>query len=132
MSERDIYQLFDEALGVTNKALEENRDSKVLGTLISAGDKFLEGHKAGVEIYDEEPSKPFDYFTIRYLNGKLEILARGKSEHDTEWKVSRAYLKDVADNPQKYIDNPAKLNLDWLKARLPDSVRAVREGAEAD
>lgn len=130
MTERDIYQLFDAALGVTNKALEENRDSKILGTLISAADKVLESHKAGVEIYDEDPSKPFDYFTIRYLNGKLEIVSRGKSEHDTEWKVSREYLQDVADNPQKYIDNPAKLNLDWLKARIPDGARAMSEGKD--
>ena len=129
MTEKDIYTLFDDAMGVTNKAIKKNRDATFFGPLISAWDKFLDGHKAGVAVYDEDPEKPFDYFTIRYLNGKFEILSRGKSEHDTEWKVSREYLQSVVDEPQKYIDNPSKLNLDWLKARLPDSAQAMLKKA---
>lgn len=125
MTKQDIYELFTGALDVTNRALKENRDSRFLGTLISAWDKFLDGHKAGVEIYDEDPKKPFDYFTIRYLNEKFEIVSRGKSEHDTEWKVSREYLQSIVDDPQQYIDNPTKLDLDWLKHRLPDAASSM-------
>jgi len=106
-------------------------DYDVLGPLISAWDKFLDGHKAGVEIYDEDPNKPFDYFTIRYLNKKFEIVSRGKSEHDTEWKVSREYLQSIVDDPQKYIDNPTKLDLDWLKHRLPDAASPAAARAAA-
>ena len=129
MTNRDIYEVFTDALDVTNRALDKNRGSGFYGTLISAWDKFLDGHKAGVAIYDEEPDKPFDYFTLRYLNGKFEILSRGKSAHDTEWKVSREYLQSVADDPQKYIDNPAKLDLEWLKSRLPESARNMLKKA---
>jgi hypothetical protein len=129
MSKKDIYELFTGALDVTNRSLEKNRDSGFFGALISAWDKFLDGHKAGVAIYDEDPSKPFDYFTIRYLNEKFEILSRGKSEHDTEWKVSRDYLQSIVDDPKKYIDNPAKLDLDWLKERLPDAASSMLKKA---
>lgn len=129
MTEKDIYTLFDGAMGVTNKAIEKNRDAPFFGPLIKAWDQFLDGHKAGIAVYDQDPEKPFDYFTIRYLNGKFEILSRGKSEHDTEWKVSRDYLQSVVDEPQKYIDSPSKLDLDWLKSRLPDSAQAVLKKA---
>jgi hypothetical protein len=110
-----------DALDVTNRALEAHRDSGFMKNLVAAWDKFLDGHKAGVAIYDSDPDQPFDYFTIRYLNKKFEILSRGKSEHDTEWKVSRDYLQSIVDNPQEYIEHPSKLDLDWLKDRLPDA-----------
>jgi len=126
---KDIYELFTEALDVTNRSLEKNRGSGFYGTLISAWDKYLDGHKAGVSIYDEDPAKPFDYFTIRYMKGKFEIQSRGKSEHDTEWKVSRKYLKSLADDPQTYIDHPAKLDIDWLKDRLPDAAMSLLKKA---
>lgn len=129
MAERDIYDLFTDALDVTNRSLKENRDAGFFGKLVSAWDKYMDGHKAGVAIYDKEPKHPFDYFTIRYLNGKFEILSRGKSEHDTEWKVSRKYLQSVTEEPQKYIDNPLKLDLDWLKDRLPDAAAGMLKKA---
>jgi hypothetical protein len=125
MNDRDVYQLFTGALDVVNRSLKENRDTKVIGTVISAFDKYLDGHKAGVEIYKEDPGKPYDYFTIRYHNKKFEIDSRGKSEKDTEWKVSQEYLESIVDDPQKYIDNPAKLDLDWLKHRLPDAASSM-------
>ena len=125
MTSKDIYEVFTKALDVTNKSLEKNRDSGAFKPIIAAWDKVLEGHKAGVEIYEEDPAKPFDYFTIRYLNKKFEILSRGKSEHDTEWKVSREYLESVVNDPQKYIDNPAKLDIEWLKHRLPDAASSM-------
>jgi hypothetical protein len=129
MTSKDIYTLFTDALDVMNQALEKHRDSGFMKGLVAAADKFLDGHKAGVEIYDEDPGKPFDYFTIRYLNDKFEILSRGKSEHDTEWKVSRDYLQAIVDDPQKYIDHPSKLDLDWLKHRLPDAASSLLEKA---
>lgn len=129
MSEKDIYDLFMKALDVTNRSLEENRDSAFYGTLISGMDKYLDGHKAGVAIYDEDPKKPFDYFTLRYANGKFEIQSRGKSEHDTEWRVSREYLASLAENPDTYIKHPAKLDIDWLRHLLPDSVNSMLKKA---
>ena len=129
MNARDIYDLFTGALDVTNKAIDENRDSGFYGALISAWDKYLDGHKAGVAVYDEDPDQPFDYFTIRYAHGKFELQSRGKSEHDTEWKVSREYLQSLVDDPQAYIDHPAKLDIDWLKDRLPDAAASLLKKA---
>jgi hypothetical protein len=129
MRDEDIYDLFTEALDVTNRALDANRDSAFYGTLISGMDKYLDGHKAAVAVYDDDPQEPFDYFTVRYLNGKFEILARGKSEHDTEWRVSREYLDSVARNPDEYIEHPARLDIDWLRHLLPDSVNTLLKKA---
>jgi hypothetical protein len=33
---------------------------------------------------------------------------------DIDWKVSRDYLRKVSSNPDQYIDNPARLDVDWL------------------
>lgn len=125
MNDTDIYELFTQALTVTNRSLKENRGSGVYGALLSAWNKYLDGHRAGVAIYDENPDKPFDYFTIRYMNGRFELQSRGKSEHDTEWKVSRDYLRSLANNPQTYIDHPSRLDIDWLKDRLPDAAASM-------
>ncbi|HKL63677.1 MAG TPA: hypothetical protein VJ883_09940 [Woeseiaceae bacterium] len=129
MSDKDIYDLFTEALDVTNRALDANRDSAFYGTLISGMDKYLDGHRAAVAVSDDDPQEPFDYFTVRYLTGKFEILSRGKSEHDTEWRVSREYLDSVARNPDEYIEQPAKLDIEWLRHMLPDSVNTLLKKA---
>jgi len=125
MNDRDIYELFTKALTVTNESLRENRGSGVYGALLSAWDKYLDGHRAGVAVYGDDPDQPFDYFTIRYMHGRFELQSRGKSEHDTEWKVSRDYLRSVADNPQTYIEHPSRLDIDWLKERLPDAAASM-------
>jgi len=131
MTDRDIYELFTRALTVTNRSLRENRGSGVYGALLSAWDKYLDGHRAGVAVYDGNPEEPFDYFTIRYMNGRFELQSRGKSEHDTEWKVSRDYLRSLADNPQTYIDHPSRLDIDWLRDRLPDAAASMLKKASS-
>jgi len=113
----DTYTLFMGALDVVNEALEQNRDSKVFGFAIKTAEKNLSGQRLGVAIYADEPSSPFDYFTLRFTEGRFELYSRGKDEPDIAWKVSQDYLKDLVEHPQKYIDNPVKLDLDWLKDR---------------
>lgn len=114
----DTYGLFMSALDVVNEALQTHRDSAVLGPLLQGGEKLLGGKQFGVAIYRDDPDTPFDYFTLRLTGGRFELLARGKEAPDIAWKVSQDYLRDVADNPQDYIDNPAKLDLDWLRHRV--------------
>jgi hypothetical protein len=125
MADANAYQLFIDALDVINRSLAANRDKGVWGKLIGAFDKYIDGHHSAVAVYDENPSAPFAYYTIRYLGGRFELVQQGKGEYDTEWKVSRDYLKSVVDDPQKYIDHPAMLDLDWLKSILPDKAASL-------
>jgi hypothetical protein len=127
MEPQERYDLFMEALDVTNQALDANRDEGAYGKMLDVFDDRLDGHRSAVAIYDDDPSEPFDYFTVRYLDGQFELVERGRGEHDSEWKVSVDYLESLRNDPETYIENPIRLDLDWLIDRLPDSVNAILE-----
>ncbi len=114
----DSYKMLMGALDVFNEALDQYREKPVIKSLISLIDKHAEGRKFGVAVYDSDPDKPFDYFTLRLHNKRLELAARGKYSPDIDWKASMDYLKDVNQNSEDYIRNPLKLDFDWLKDRL--------------
>ena len=130
MDNRERYDLFMEALDVTNRALETNRGEGVYGKLLEIFDEHLEGHRAAVAVYDEDPAEPFDHFTIRFLDGRFELVERGKGEHDTQWKVSTDYLRSLRDDPEKYVEHPTRLDWDWVTDRLPDSINSFVESVE--
>lgn len=127
MTQPNTYDLFMDALDVVNRSMEANRGEGVYGNLIELFDDHLEGHRSAVAIYEDDPGAPFDYFTIRHLDGRFELAERGRGEHDSEWKVSREYLESLVEEPETYIEHPEKLDLDWLATRLPDSARALLE-----
>lgn len=128
---KDTYKLFLNGLDVVNQSIEENRGQGVYGKLIEKFDDRLDGHRSAVAVYEDDPANPFDYFTIRYLDGRFELVARGKEDHDTRWRVSREYLESLVDHPKEYIEHPSKLDLDWLKTRLPDSAARLFDQVRA-
>ena len=118
MTDRDTISLFTKALNVMNSALEAHQDEMPYSALLKATEKVMGDRKLGVAVYESDPGNPFDYFTIRFREGSFELDAHGKKDPDLAWKVSREYLEKVAGSPQEYIDNPLKLDWDWLKSRV--------------
>lgn len=118
MGNRDTVALFTEALNVVNGALAEHKDSLPYKPILSGSEKVLGDRNIGVAVYEKDPSAPFDFFTIRFREGAFELVSRGKQEPEVAWKVSREYLQKVTENPQDYIEHPAKLDWDWLKSRV--------------
>lgn len=116
----DSYKMLNGALDVVNESMDKYRDKPVIKSVMSLVDDQTAGRKFGVAIYGENPEHPFDYYTIRLHNKRLEMVSRGKDHPDIDWKVSIDYLEDINDEPQKYVDNPLKLDFDWLKHRLQD------------
>jgi len=56
---------------------------------------------------------------VRFSNGRFELVGRGKREDPgITWTVSRGYLETVVEDPDRYLEHPEKLDLDWLKSRL--------------
>lgn len=117
----DSYDMFLGALDVLNKSMDNFRDKPVLKDLLALVDGQTAGRKFGVAVYADDPEKPFDYYTIRLHNKRFEMVSRGKDAPDIDWKVSTEFLQDINDNPQDYISNPLKFDLDWLKHRLSDA-----------
>jgi hypothetical protein len=114
----NTYDLFMGYLDTVNEALDAHSDTPVIGQVLSLMKKAGSGKKFGAAIYKSDPQSPFDYFTVRLANGKFELDARGKDDPDIDWRVSQEFLVNVNEEPQKYIDNPALLDLDWIKTRL--------------
>lgn len=117
----DSYSLFLGALDVINDALSSLQEKPLIKDIISLMGKQASGKQFGVEIYSDNPDTPHDYYTIRVNNQRLELVSRGKDAPKIDWKVSTAYLQDINENPQKYVDSPLKLDIDWLKHRLSDA-----------
>jgi len=124
MTNTQTYSLFMDALDVVNRSLKANRGKGVYGRLLDAMSQFLNGHTSAVAVYEDDPGAPFDYYTIRYVDGLFELEEHGRGGHDSEWKVSRKYLLSLVDHPETYIEHPARMDLDWLADRLPESTKA--------
>ena len=117
-NEKDSYEQFMGALEVTNDALTELRDTPVIKSIVELMDKQAEGRKFGVAVYENDAENPHDYFTVRMHNSKLQLASPGKDAPDIDWTVSMHYLRDINQNPKKYIEDPWKLDVEWLKNRL--------------
>ncbi|MEZ6144036.1 MAG: hypothetical protein R3B91_01120 [Planctomycetaceae bacterium] len=119
MATDSTYDLFIQAMNVTNAAMEANSESIALKPMLTACSQELANEDFGVAIYDNDPANPVDHFTIR-LKGVSFVLVSHDSPADTDptWKVSKMYLRDVISNPRKYIDHPSLLAFDWLRRRL--------------
>ena len=118
---QDTYTLFMGAIDVSNRALDTVRDKPVLSDLLELMEKQASGRKFGVAVYGDDPATPHDYFTVRVQNHMIQLVSHGKDAPDIDWKVSEDYLRDVNENPDSYVENPLKLDLDWLRHRLSDA-----------
>jgi hypothetical protein len=118
MKVTDETALFTDALHVMNRALEENREAMPWSQMIKAANLIADRLKIGVAVYADDPATPHDYYTVCFSDGKFELLEHGKSEVKIAWKVPRAFLEKVTENPEEYVNNPAKLDWDWFKERL--------------
>lgn len=125
MTPTGLDPLFDSALQVVNRSLAANRDHAVFGPVLRLADEHLEDHKANIVVYEDDPASKEAFYTVRWSDGALHLLTRGKGPHDTQWKVSREYLQSLVDEPERYVENPALLDLDWLATRLPDGLRQL-------
>ncbi len=114
----NTYDLFMGYLDVVNDALDKHSETPVVGDLVSWVTNLSQSKKIGAAVYDSDPKSPFDYFTVRIADGKVQLDSRGKNEPDIDWRVSQEFLVEVNENRQEYIDNPLKLDLEWLKSRV--------------
>jgi len=116
--------LMSEYVSVINRAIDKHAESFPFKQILAGFQRLMDnGERIGVAVYSTTPESPHDYFTLRYnAAGRFEMAARGKQEPTIEWKVKRTYLEEVARNQSKYIDDPIKLDWDWVKTRMKDAL----------
>ena len=119
MKVTETTSLFTDALLTMNAAIEANEDKLPYKLFFDASQKLDVDLTMGVAVYKDDPDTPHDYYTIGFHQNRLELIAHGKEKGiDIVWKVSEDYLEKLDADPQRYIDNPALMDWDWLKSRL--------------
>lgn len=111
---QDYEQIFQQYLEICNRAIEQNKNkfpyTEIWGARFKALEKEATLHAI---VYDDRPKVEF---MLRLTHDmKIEIVEKKAITPEEDWPFSYQYLKRVVDNPQEYIDNPAKLEWGWLK-----------------
>ncbi len=104
-------------MNIVNRAIQENHDKFPFDKLISVGKDLTRDKKIGAAVYKSDAKQPHDYFTITHTGDRFKA-EQGKQAPDIEWKIKEEHLQNVVQNPNEYIQNPLKLDLDWIKTRL--------------
>lgn len=110
-------------LDVCNQALRANHDKFPFNHIIKSAIKDQMTKPARVAIIDDAPQSIYQ-IALKEDRVACEKLAPPKKTNcaqpcscDAEapaWIVSRRYMEDVINNPETYIQNPAKIDWDWL------------------
>lgn len=101
-------------VNVCNHALRLNAERFPFKQILGAAQKSEQNRK--VEVIIQSGEKP-DNYVFSMEGAQIIMMNHGDcSSCDCvrQWFVSREYLVDVAQNAKKYIQNPAKINWEWL------------------
>ncbi|MCB1680910.1 MAG: hypothetical protein H6858_07875 [Rhodospirillales bacterium] len=110
----DDRELFECYLRVCNQALHQNsRRFPFQQILQGLGQHTTDGKAVEVLIIDDQP---VEGFCITYNREDRAVVAdqQFNSLPKRKWKVTKSYLLDVIRNPGEYINNPAKIDWEWL------------------
>ncbi len=110
----DSGDLFQKYLEVCNRALEANRGRFPFKQILGAAKKQAAPRNVEVCIIDDHPEAAYViHMDQDRIAGKLHE-ACVNCKCDGRWRVRRSYLEEVIKNPQTYIDNPAKIDWEWM------------------
>jgi len=110
----DYDELLKRYLDVCNQALVLNKNRFPFKQILGAAEKSEIGRVIEVNVLDISVQASYAMSI-----SKDGIVAEPHSDCpdckcERTWKVTKDYLEDVADNPAAYIENPAKLDWEWL------------------
>ena len=113
----EYEKLFHDYLEICNQAIEKNKHifpyTEIWGARLKA---LKEEMKVEAIIYDDRPKVAFLLRLTPEM--KIEIIEKKNLPPEEAWPFTYKYLRRVVDNPQDYIENPAKLEWGWLKPVL--------------
>ncbi len=101
-------------LDVCNQALALNKERFPFREILGAAEKSEQGKIIEVNIIDADPN--ISYAMTLGGDGIVAVphSACTDCKCDRKWQVTKNYLEDVAKNPQNYMQNPAKINWEWM------------------
>lgn len=103
---------------VVNDAIGRHRDETPYKQIFSVM-QDVDELNAGVALYKNgNTDQPHGHFVLGWTGDKLALVDQGKEGDRTWWSMPREHLEEVVENPEPFLDNPMKLDLDWLTRRL--------------
>ena len=109
-----IHVLFDRFLEIYNRAMHVHKDRFPYKHIWEAAEQMQEDADWHLTVYDDEPKG--DY--VLCLQDKHLLLVQTLQPSDPSgWRMNLSYIKEVIENPQCYIDDPARLDWEWLMRR---------------
>lgn len=108
-------QLFRQYVEVCNRALEANKDKFPYKQLWDVTQAVMKDETIPVAIYDDQPKATY---ALRFKDHHIDADAVEQELEEHPWHLNTSYLEEVVSHPDDYINNPAKIDWDWLCNRL--------------
>jgi hypothetical protein len=115
------------ALRVINRAIEAHKGASPWREFVARTSAPEEVPAFGVAIYEGDPGRVVDRYSIRAHEGRFEVTEHGRLVPD-DWHVSVEQLQRIVGEPERFIGAPEQLGLGWLEDRLGLRPRAKRSG----
>ncbi len=108
------HDLIERYADICNRALLQNKDRFPFKQILGAAQRAE--HERPVEVVLSDTVPPETY-VFRLRADGVEVTPHDLCD-DCQcvrlWNTNIPYLKDVTENSQAYIDNPAKLDWEWM------------------
>lgn len=112
----DIDALVQAYLQVCNRALAQHKDQFPYKQIWEAVEHVQQADGVDLTVYDDRPQS---HVKVRLKDKQIEVLGVDHEEEGHRgFKLTTSYLKRVVEQPEEYINHPAKLDWDWLKSRF--------------
>ncbi|HXK22773.1 MAG TPA: hypothetical protein VMS55_08885 [Myxococcota bacterium] len=118
MAEPTGHTLLTQVLQVINRAIDAHRETAPWREIVARTSGPAGPTLFAVAIYEGDPERIVDHYTVRAHEGRFEMVEHGRSEPATDWRVSVETLRGIAAKPDRYVSDPGRLPLDWLESRL--------------
>lgn len=107
-----IHQLFLRYLEVCNRAMAAHGQEFPYKYIWEAAEtrQALSGFR--LAIYNDEP---MEEYVVHLRDKHIEIDEANAQQPELPWRLNKSYLRQVVENAEDYIEQPGKLNWDWLK-----------------
>ena len=110
----DYDDLMKRYLDVCNQAMVLNKDRFPFKQILGAAQKSECGKVIEVNIVDDVPAASYAMTFSRDGLAAQPHSSCSDCRCDRKWVVRRAYLEEVAKDPENYIQNPAKIDWEWM------------------
>jgi len=120
----DQEDLFKSYIDICNRALEKNKDRFPFNCILNGIKNIGKATPVRVKIIDDTCQPQFHlqlkdgeiHYDITNCQNICQSCHVGCGAGKNLWSVKASYLEDVVQNPMEYIENPAKLDWEWVNA----------------